>query len=69
MSMELIETVGKKLFVGLAILTAGVVIHAMNKDYQIDMESPFFGKWKLSKVQIPEKRNACSGQADHPVRS
>ncbi len=49
MSTGLIVNIGKGLFVGLAILTAGVVVYAMGKDYQIEMESPFFGKWKLSK--------------------
>ena len=49
MSTELIVNIGKGLFAGLAVLTAGVVIYAMGNNYQIEVESPFFGKWKLSK--------------------
>ncbi len=49
MSTELIVRMGKGLFAGLAVLTAGVVIYAMGNGYQIELESPFFGKWKLSK--------------------
>ncbi len=49
MSTELILRIGKGLFAGLAVLTAGVVIYAMGNEYQIEVESPFFGKWKLTK--------------------
>ena len=52
MGTDLIVNIGRYIFTGLAVLTAGVMIYSVANDYQIEVETPFFGKWKLSKKSM-----------------
>ena len=37
------------MILGAVVVTAGVIIYAMVNDYEIEVNSPFFGSWKLKK--------------------
>ncbi len=42
-----IAKVSYPVFAGLAVVTAGVVIYALLRGYEVELKSPFFGEWKL----------------------
>ena len=50
MGTELMVNLGKGVIVVLAVMTVGLMVYGMEKDFQVEVDSPFFGKWKFSKV-------------------
>ena len=50
MGTELMVNLGKGAIVVLAVITVGLMVYGMEKDFQVEVDSPFFGKWKFSKV-------------------
>ena len=52
MGAKLMVNIGKGVLVVLAVITAGLMVYGMEKDFQVEADSPFFGKWKFSKVSM-----------------
>ena len=47
----MLEKLTAPMLLGAVILSAGVLVYAMVAGYDIEVQSPFFGKWKLKQTE------------------
>lgn len=48
---DLIVKLSSPMICGAILVSAGVLVYAMSKGYDIEVKSPFFGEWKLKPIK------------------
>lgn len=46
---DLIPKFTPPMLCGAVLITASIIIYAMVNDYDVEVKSPFFGEWKLTR--------------------